>query len=340
LRFSLFYNFDILPGQSVPAMYREVEAQAIAADRLGFDAIWLAEHHFELYGRMPDPLLYLARISSLTSRIGLGTAIVEAPHYNPLRLAEDAALLDVLSGGRVRLGVGSGGANKPAEFERFGIPIEEKTARTIEIVEILRQAFDQEQVNFVGKYYQYQEIEVNPHPVQPAQQIIWLAAGNSTPEVAGRYGYGLLIPRVGPASRHQGVITRYREALDGKTSLVSLLRFVYVAQSEQEAREQTRQTVARYAKYDCGIDWDGRTDNKEYVELISRLNAVIGTPDQIVEQLVAWQQEYGFEEIMCQLYAAGMQHEDSLRSLELLGREVLPRLLHDQSGQDVKEPNA
>ncbi|GLV55828.1 hypothetical protein KDH_26720 [Dictyobacter sp. S3.2.2.5] len=160
MRFSLFYNFDILPGQSVSAVYREVEAQAIAADRLSFDAIWLAEHHFELYGRMPDPLLYLARISSLTSRIGLGTAIVEAPHYHPLRLAEDAALLDVLSGGRVRLGVGSGGGNKPAEFVRFGIPIEEKTARTIEVVEILRQAFNQKQVNFAGKYYQANTISM------------------------------------------------------------------------------------------------------------------------------------------------------------------------------------
>ena len=108
LRFSLFYNFDILPGKSVPEMYREVEAQALAADALGFDAIWLAEHHFELYGRMPDPLLFLSRISGITQQIGLGTAIVEAPHYNPLRLAEDAALLDVLSHGRVRLGVGSG----------------------------------------------------------------------------------------------------------------------------------------------------------------------------------------------------------------------------------------
>ncbi|WP_338250529.1 LLM class flavin-dependent oxidoreductase [Dictyobacter halimunensis] len=166
--------------------------------------------------------------------------------------------------------------------------------------------------------------------MQPAQQIIWLAAGNSTPEVAGRYGYGLLIPRVGPATRHQEMITRYREALEGKPGLVSLLRFVYVAESEQEAREQTRETVARYARHDCRIDWDGRTDNKEYFELIHRLNAVIGTPDQIVEQLTAWQQEYGFEEIMCQLYAAGMQHEDSLRSLELLGHEVLPRLLQDQ----------
>src|SRR5258708_5405016 len=125
MRFSLFYNFDILPEKSLPELYQEIESQAVAGDALGFDAIWFAEHHFDFYGRMPDPLLFLARISSLTKNIHLGTAIIEAPHYHPLRLAEDSALLDLLSHGRVRLGIGSGGANKPEEFKRFRVPIEQ-----------------------------------------------------------------------------------------------------------------------------------------------------------------------------------------------------------------------
>jgi alkanesulfonate monooxygenase SsuD/methylene tetrahydromethanopterin reductase-like flavin-dependent oxidoreductase (luciferase family) len=326
MRFSLFYNFDLLPGKSVPEMYQEVEVQALAADALGFDAIWLAEHHFDVYGRMPDPLLYLARISGITKRIGLGTAIIEAPHYHPLRLAEDASLLDVLSGGRVRLGVGSGAANKPAEFAHFGIPIAEKSTRTLEVVEILRQAFDTGRVDFAGNYYQFNGVECHPRPPQNARQLLWLAAGNGTPEVAGQIGCQLLIPRVGPRSRHQEIIRRYRDALGGKSGFVSALRFVYVAETEQEAKEQTRRTITRYAKYDCGVEWDGRTDTQEYVDLVQRLNAVIGTPDQIINQLRQWQQETYFEEIMCQVYAAGMRHEDSLRSITLLGQEVLPRL--------------
>jgi alkanesulfonate monooxygenase SsuD/methylene tetrahydromethanopterin reductase-like flavin-dependent oxidoreductase (luciferase family) len=108
MRFSLFYNFDVLPPKELTELYSDVEAQAIAADKLAFDAIWLAEHHFALYGRLPSPLLFLARLSAITQQIRLGTAIVEAPYYHPLRLAEDTALLDVLSRGRVRLGVGSG----------------------------------------------------------------------------------------------------------------------------------------------------------------------------------------------------------------------------------------
>src|SRR5690606_727652 len=116
---------NITPNTSVNDLYQEIESQAILADRLGFDAIYLAEHHFKVYGPQPAPLVSLARLSGLTGQIALGTAVVEGPFYNPLRLAEDAALLDDLSGGRLRLGIGSGAKMKAEEFEKFGISIEE-----------------------------------------------------------------------------------------------------------------------------------------------------------------------------------------------------------------------
>ncbi|HEU5097417.1 MAG TPA: LLM class flavin-dependent oxidoreductase [Roseiflexaceae bacterium] len=282
MRFSLFSNFDALPGKSVAELYRDVEEQAIAADRLGFDAIYLAEHHFALYGHLPNPLSYLARLSGLTRQIGLGTAVVEAPHYNPLRLAEDAVLLDVLSGGRVRLGVGSGARNKPAEFEYFNVPIEEKSDRTLEIIAILHQAFDDGVVDYSGRYYRYTGVPIDPRPLQPARDLIWLAAGDSTVELAGRMGYGLLIPRAIAPDRYQALYERYRAALDGRPGLISQLRFVFVAESERAAHEQTHQLIRRYAKYDLGIDWDGRTGRPEYRDILRRLNAVdrhAGTSD-------------------------------------------------------------
>src|SRR4051812_38133699 len=99
MRFSHFFNFDVLPELSTAELLEDVEQLSIAADGLGFDAIYVAEHHFTEYGRMPAPLTFLARLSGLTKRIELGTAMIEAPYYHPLKLAEEAALVDRLSGG-------------------------------------------------------------------------------------------------------------------------------------------------------------------------------------------------------------------------------------------------
>src|SRR5690348_11163247 len=215
MRFSLFYDFDVTPEKDIAELYRDVEAQAILADRLGFDAIWLAEHHFTVYGRLPSPVQYLTWIAARTQQLDLGTAVIEAPYYHPLRLAEDTALLDVLSNGRVRLGVGSGAKNKTEEFATFNIGLDEKTSRTLETTEILRQAFDGGVVDFAGEHFQYENVHINPRPVQPASDIIWMAASESTPELAGKHGFRLQIPRVGTAARHRELIQRYRAALDG-----------------------------------------------------------------------------------------------------------------------------
>ncbi len=141
-----------------------------------------------------------------------------------------------------------------------------------------------------------------------------------------RQRFRLLVPRVGSPQDHRQWIARYRTACGSRPGYVAQLRFVYVAETEREAQEQTRATFARYAQYDCGVDWDGQTDNGTYVDLMRRMNMVIGTPAQVADQLTAWQTEFGFDEILCQTYAAGMRHEDALRSIELLGCEVLPHL--------------
>ena len=113
--------------------------------------------------------------------------------------------------------------------------------------------------------------------------------------------------------------------LAGRPGFVAQLRFVYVAETEHAAYERTYQTFARYASYDCGVTWDGRTDNADYADLTRRMHFVIGRPDQVAAQLTTWQHEYGFDELICQVYAAGIEHADALRAIELLGREVLPR---------------
>ncbi len=322
---SLFFNFDVLPGEEAPNLLAEVEAQVVEADRLGYSAIWLAEHHFREYGRMPAPLMFLARLSALTERVRLGTAVVEAPHYHPLRLAEDAALLDRLSGGRLWLGLGSGAGNKPGEFARFHLPLEEKGPRQIEIAEILLQALSGQAFSHHGTYYQYDDIQIEPQPIQPVHQVLAMAGGTLGTTFAGEHGLALLLPRPVPEDKVRDMIQQYRQALPASVAgRVIPLRFVFVAESEAEARQATETAFRRYAQYDAGVEWDGAYDTPGYEAICQRLKWAVGTPDQVRAQIDAWVNDLGADEIMGQMFVAGISHEDALRSMRLFAADVLP----------------
>ncbi|CAN5386259.1 putative FMN-dependent luciferase-like monooxygenase [soil metagenome] len=328
MQFSLFFNFDALPELSTPALLAEVESQVIAADRLGFDAIYIAEHHFTEYGRMPAPLTFLARLSALTSRIDLGTAVIEAPYYHPLKLAEEAALLDRISGGRLRLGIGSGAANKPLEFSRFGITLEDKSPRTLEITEIVRQALSNNLVDFEGEYFSYQDVALALEPIRDVSELLWMAASSKSVEYAGRNSMPLMLPRPVPEAKNREVIAGYRAALPvGSPGYVSALRFTFVGETKAEALEIARTTFQRYAKYDAGVDWDGRTSGAEYEGICEHLKFIAGTADEVEAKIRAWTADLGVDEIMCQMYAAGTRCEDGLRSMELFSRDMMPRFV-------------
>jgi alkanesulfonate monooxygenase SsuD/methylene tetrahydromethanopterin reductase-like flavin-dependent oxidoreductase (luciferase family) len=304
----------------------QVEEQVIAADRLGFAAIYLAEHHFTEYGRMPAPLAFLARLSALTEHIDLGAAVVEAPYYHPLRLAEEAALVDRMSGGRLRLGIGSGAANKPLEFSRFGITLEDKSPRTLEITEIVRQALTNNLVNFEGTYFSYQDVALALEPVRPVSELLWMAASAKSIAYAGSNSMPVLLPRPVAESTIRETIAGYRAALPaGSPGYISALRFTFVGETKAEALEMARTTFQRYAKYDAGVDWDGRTSGSEYEGICNHLKFVAGTADEVEAQIRLWASDLGVDEIMCQMYAAGTRREDALRSMELFARDVMPR---------------
>jgi alkanesulfonate monooxygenase SsuD/methylene tetrahydromethanopterin reductase-like flavin-dependent oxidoreductase (luciferase family) len=326
VKFTHFFNFDALPELSTAELLEDVTHLTIAADRLGFDAIYVAEHHFTEYGRMPAPLAFLTYLAGRTTRLDLGTAVIEAPYYHPLQLAEEAALVDRLSGGRLRLGIGSGAANKPLEFARFGIPLEEKGPRALEISEIVRQALTQNRVDFQGTYFSFEQVAFAVQPLRPASELLWLAASARSAPYAGRHAIPVMLPRPVPESRNLETLALYRSALPaGSPGFVSALRMIFVGETKQEALEMARSTFRRYAKYDAGVDWDGRTSGVEYEALCQHLKFVAGTPDEVEGQIRAWAAGLGADEIMTQMYAAGTRREDALRSMELFARDVMPR---------------
>src|SRR5216684_5196338 len=143
-------------------------------DRTGYDAVWLAEHHFHSFSVCPSVHVMGTHVAARTRRLRIGTAVSLAALYHPLRLAEEVALLDMLSGGRVNWGAGRGFAH--SEFNAFGVPPEESAERFREAVEIVLKAWTQERFSYQGAHFNFDDIEVLPKPLQQPHPPTWMAA--------------------------------------------------------------------------------------------------------------------------------------------------------------------
>ena len=168
-------------------------------DRAGYDAVWLAEHHFSSFSVCPSVHLMGTMAAARTKRLRIGTGVSLAPFYHPLRLAEEVALLDVLSGGRVNWGAGRGFAR--VEFENFGVPPDESTSRFHEAVEIVLRAWTEERLSFAGKHFRFDGVEVLPKPLQRPHPPVWMAAtSESSIDWAAGQGFSILMD---PHSAHR-----------------------------------------------------------------------------------------------------------------------------------------
>jgi hypothetical protein len=192
VKFSTFHSFMLVDaklggavaeGQGFgvsPARAIQDELELIAyADELGYDTCWVREHHFTQYGFLPNTMALLAHAAARTERIRLGTAVVTLPLHHPIRAAEDAALVDVLSGGRLALGIGRG--YQSIEFEAFGIPLAESRARTDEAIEIMRRLWSATApIDFEGRFFQFHGITLQPKPVQQPLPIHYASISRET----------------------------------------------------------------------------------------------------------------------------------------------------------------
>ena len=161
-------------------------------DGTGYDAVWLAEHHFSSFSVCPSVHMMATMAAAQTERLRIGTAVSLAPFYHPLRLAEEVALLDVLSGGRVNWGAGRGFAR--GEFAAFGIPMEESAARFRETVDIVLAAWSQERLTHHGAHFDFDDVEVLPKPMQKPGPPVWMAAtSESAIDWAAGRGFSILM---------------------------------------------------------------------------------------------------------------------------------------------------
>ncbi|HVM11893.1 MAG TPA: LLM class flavin-dependent oxidoreductase, partial [Actinomycetota bacterium] len=151
-------------GRSFADEYHDIIELARLGESLGFDSVWVSEHHGAGDGYLPSLLPVLGAIAAVTDRVRLGTGVLLTPFHHPLRLAEDAAVVDQLSGGRLILGLGLGWREE--EFRMFGVPIRERVGRTLETVEILRKAWTGERFTHRGRAFPLEDVRVTPPPAR------------------------------------------------------------------------------------------------------------------------------------------------------------------------------
>jgi len=191
MRFSIQNLLSLREGQSHAQVYANTLDECKLAEELGFHAVWLAEHHFSVYGIAPSLPVLAAAVARETRRVCIGTAVVIAPFAHPVRIAEEWAMVDIFSNGRLEFGLGRG--YQPAEFRGLSISMEKTRERFDESLELIRRAWTQERCTFEGEFYQVRDLRVLPKPVQKPHPPLWTAAVSpDTYTLAGKRGLKIL----------------------------------------------------------------------------------------------------------------------------------------------------
>ncbi len=348
LQFGMLHLLENPAGKTERQIVEEQMAILQAAEDLGFDSVWPAEHHFSEYGYCVSSALMLAALAKTTKRIRLGTGIVVLPFHNPIRVAEEYALLDLMSGGRVDLGIGRG--YQPHEFRGYGVAQEQSRGIFNESVEVILQAWTQDRVNFKGVHFNFQDVQVRPKPLQKPHPPIWMAALSPESFVqAGRKGFNLLCAPVfgfGGTSALEN-LDAYRRALkeagyDPATRQIAALCMIYAANSAEEAARDFAdpviwyyRTFAKYIAPPAGQPpiktYEPYTATRDLAaavtwEQLQQVGAVIcGTPQQCVQRIGQLREALGFSTLLCWTRLGGLDHRKVLASMELMHRDVIPR---------------
>ncbi|GAA2665894.1 MULTISPECIES: LLM class flavin-dependent oxidoreductase [Nonomuraea] len=343
MRFSTFHLFHRFEGQSFKDVYDYHLELIELAEELGFDGVRLAEHHFRDYGVVPNLFTLLAHAAARTERIRLGTGIVVLPLHNPVHVAEEAALVDVLSGGRLDLGIGRG--YQSFEFEGFGIDLAEARDRFNEALEVILGLWTQDSFQHEGKFYRTGEVSLTPRPLQAPHPPIHVAA--VSPETVTMYGERGLPILADPAAPFRKVVKAaetWRSVSGLAQADLVVARSVYVAPTVERAREDQARFEAsfdrsrifnersapidhRTGKAAQGFEYyqdrylkGGTVSNDFRWEQLE----VIGDPARVIEQIGVLK-EAGFSTLLCDFGSTRpMPLEEMKKVMRFFATEVIP----------------
>lgn len=327
-------KFGFIPTEG-GTFYQEFLEEVLLGEALGFDSVWLEEHHGVKNHYWPSPLVGLAGVATRTERITLGTDIIVLPFYHPVRLAEDAAMLDIMSNGRFILGVAIG--YKPDEFSLYQTPLEMRGARFEEALRLIKQLWTQEDVNFEGQYYHITGLKIEPRPVSQPHPPLWLGGWGKLSLQRAAYLGEAWIP--GPTANLAKLLAaqaQYRQNLhhigiDPATRPTPLTREVVIAETDAKAREIAEQCLLiNYRDEYGGGTWNhpliGAEDSApvDQFDAISYNRFLVGSPETVIKQLQRFVDAFGLDHLICRLFFPGIQHDFIMNELQLLAQEVMP----------------
>ncbi len=322
---------------------------------LGFDSLWALEHHFTGYAMSPAPLQLLAYFAGRTRRIQLGTSVVVLPWHDPVRVAEQIALLDIMCGGRCLFGFGRGAAS--TEYEGFRIPMDEARPRFAEAAEIVVKALANDSFEHDGQFFKIPRMSIRPRPMSnPERRFYASSVSPESAEVIARLGFGMLMIMQNEWDKCRQDIDTF-QAMSEQAGFVPKAPIILTNVSCAESREEANERAIKY----LGRKWqsiddhyhfsDGHLANvkgyeaygktaRTYAKLKDPANLkkatdfyvsiqIVGTPDDCLQQLGALQKVTGHEHLVAEFSFGNLPHHEAEKNVRLFADKVLPTLQRD-----------
>jgi len=337
MQFGLFYEWPNPTLRDWKTLYEEGVEEIQYSEEMGFDYCLIAEHHFSNYGNSPAPLLQALHIGQQTKRLKIATGILVLPIWQPLRLAEEVAVLDNLIDGRFICGVGRG--YQPHEFGRFGVTVPESRQRFSESLEVMIKAWTQdESFTYDGEYIKIpNEVTVWPKPQQKPHPPLWLAGTSvDSMQLAAKWN---MMPLTTGLLGGDGMRAHLASLIHARMDLgkpihgieLGMQAITHVAETDQQAREQIEyarwQNRAGRALGRLAVT-NGRVDDDRFMDRL-----YFGSPETVIEKFRR-AAELGVTHVSCWSMFGGIEHEKIMRSIRLMGEQVIPALkdVHPPAG--------
>ncbi len=340
------------PGELKPdhQVYAEDLALARQAEPLGFDSVWSVEHHFTDYTMCPNVFQFLTYMAGCTEQIQLGSMVAVLPWHDPLRVAEQVAMLDVISGGRTILGMGRGTGR--VEFDGFRVAMPEARARFAETADMVLNGLEQGWCEYRGDYVQQPRVDLRPRPHKSFKGRTYAAAVSSeSAEIMAKMGVGILIVPQKPWHVVEQELAQYRTTFLAATGEQAPAPYcagwVFVDPSADRAEEMARRYIGAYwdsviEHYEFNKDHLKSTPGYEFHgEMYDRLMApggmeamtefyvnlqLWGTPEQVYDKIVTIRDNTFANGFMAVCSYGGMPHAEAQRNLQLFATDVLPEV--------------